>query len=148
MNDTLTIILLFLSITATGAAVWFHLLARRGARERDLLLEVGTRISATLERDEVLGLILDGLEEVVGYDAAGIFLVDIETDQVSYHLLRGYDEEAVARVDLKIGKGLVGRAAEIEQPVVVADVREEPGYVDIRPETRSEIVLPLMVHGF
>jgi len=135
------------TITAAAAAVWFFLLARRGARERDLLLEVGTRISSTLDRDEVLGLILDGLEEVVGYDAAGLFLVDIETDEISHHLLRGYDEGTVAQVRLKIGDGLIGSSAADERPLVVADVSKDPDYIDIRGTTRSEIVIPLMVNG-
>ncbi len=148
MTDNSTIFLLVTTTVATAAAIWFFLLATRGARERDLLLEVGTRISSSLDRDEVLGLILDGLEEVVGYNAAGIFLVNIESDEISHHLLRGYDEEAVARVRLKIGEGLIGSSARIERPLVVADVRKDPDYIDIRGATRSEIVIPLMVSGF
>ncbi len=147
MSDISNSVLLVISVCATAAAVWFFLLARRGARERDLLLEVGTRISSSLDRDEVLGLILDGLEEVVGYDAAGIFLVDIESDEISYHLLRGYDEGVLAQVELKIGDGLVGSSAEMEEPIVVADVRKDPDYIGARTKTRSEIVLPLMVSG-
>ncbi len=147
MNGFPNTILLMTTITAAAAAVWFFLLARRGARERDLLLEVGTRISSTLDRDEVLGLILDGLEEVVGYDAAGLFLVDIETDEISHHLLRGYDEGTVAQVRLKIGDGLIGSSAADERPLVVADVSKDPDYIDIRGTTRSEIVIPLMVNG-
>ncbi|MFC1530448.1 PP2C family protein-serine/threonine phosphatase [Gemmatimonadota bacterium] len=147
MTDNSVIFLMVTTTIATAAAIWFFLLATRGARERDLLLEVGTRISSTLDRDEVLGLILDGLEEVVGYDAAGIFMVDIDTDEISHHLLRGYDESAVARVGLKMGDGLIGNAAISERPLIVADVRREPDYLDIRGTTRSEIVLPLMVSG-
>lgn len=147
MTDISNSILLMISICATGVAVWFFLLARRGARERDLLLEVGTRISSSLDRDEVLGLILDGLEEVVGYHAAGIFLVDIEADEISHHMLRGYNEGTVAQVKLKIGDGLIGSSAEMEHPLVVSDVRKDPDYIDIRGTTRSEIVIPLMVSG-
>ncbi|MFC1500173.1 PP2C family protein-serine/threonine phosphatase [Candidatus Zixiibacteriota bacterium] len=147
MSDISNTVLLVVSVIAIAAAIWFFLLARRGTRERDLLLEVGTRISSSLDRDEVLGLILDGLAEVVGYDAAGIFLVDIETDEIIHHMLRGYDEGVLAQVKLKIGDGLVGSSAEMEEPIVVADVRKDPDYLSVRRKTRSEIVIPLMVSG-
>lgn len=122
-------------------------LARRESMEKDLLFEVGARISSTLDRDMVLELILDNLKKVVGYDAAAIFTVDPDTGSISRHLVRGYDTGSVDRLHLKVGKGLVGRAAELGKPILVPDVREAPDYVNAREQTRSEINLPVAVEG-
>jgi len=124
-----------------------YALARRESLEKDLLFEVGVRLSATLDRDELLEHILDGLDRVVGYDAAGIFLVDPESRRIAHHIARGYDRQTLDGADLKIGRGLVGLAAEKKEPILVADVREIDAYINARPTTRSEIVLPVRVAG-
>ncbi len=123
------------------------LTTRRESREKDLLFEIGRRISATLDRDEVLNLILDGLQEVVGYDAAAIFLVDFESGELEYHLMRGYEERYLNRIRVKIGQGLVGFAAQNDEPVIVDDVLENPHYINARPRTRSEMCVPLSWAG-
>lgn len=147
MNLDLMEIFFLLFLAATAVAFQLYMLRRRELREKNLLFEIGMRISSTLDRDEVLELILDGLQEVVGYNAAGIFLVDIETGGIDYHLLRGYDIENLNKVKLKVGKGLVGFAAKEEKPLVVEDVRKNPRYINARPATQSEIVIPLSVGG-
>ncbi|MFO7767825.1 MAG: GAF domain-containing SpoIIE family protein phosphatase [bacterium] len=124
-----------------------YALARRESLEKDLLFEVGVRLSAALERDELLELVLEGLERVVGYDAAGIFLVEPESGRITHHIARGYDEDTLNGADLKIGRGLVGLAAEKKEPILVADVRQIDAYINARPTTRSEIVLPVRVAG-
>lgn len=147
MSSNWAYVFIPLSAVALSAAVYFYLANRRRDRERELLFEVGTRISATLDRDEVLELILDGLQEVVGYNAAGIFLVDVDNDEISHHMLRGYDEDSVSKVRLKVGDGLVGFSAEEAKSLVVNDVRRNPHYINARANTRSELVTPLSVAG-
>ncbi len=54
-------ILLIVSFLAIIVAVRLYFRARQAGLEKDLIFEVGMRISSTLDRDEVLELILDGL---------------------------------------------------------------------------------------
>ena len=124
-----------------------YTLARRESLEKDLLFEVGRSISGTLHLDKLLDLILDALEKVVGYDAAAIFTVDTATGQIGRQSVRGYDGDSVDMLHLKVGRGLVGRAAESCEPILVRDVREEPHYIDARPRTRSELNFPVAVEG-
>ena len=135
-----TAVLLFITL-------WLSLKGRRESREKDLLFEIGRRISATLDREELLNLILDGLQEVVGFDAAAIFLVDIESGEMEYNLTRGYDQRYLDRLQLKVGQGLVGFAVENNEPVIVDDVRENPRYINARSRTRSEMCVPLSWAG-
>jgi sigma-B regulation protein RsbU (phosphoserine phosphatase) len=145
LQETLMLLLARLAVLIEDARLYS--LARRESLEKDLLFEVGSRISAALDRDQLLETVMDGLARVVGYDAAGVFLVDGEQGRIEHHIVRGYDETVLDEVGLRIGEGLVGRAAETAQPILVSDVRDDPWYVDARPTTRSEIVLPVTVEG-
>jgi sigma-B regulation protein RsbU (phosphoserine phosphatase) len=116
----------------------------REIKERELLYEVGVRISSSLDLNEVLVLILDSLREVVEFNAAGIYLVDPETRDIMVLTTRGYDPEMESRVELKFGEGIVGWVAKNVEPVVVGDVSKDKRYLNARDETRSEIVVPLV----
>ncbi len=41
-----------------------------------MLLDVTKKISRSLDRQEVLNLVMDTLDSVIPYDAAGIFLIE------------------------------------------------------------------------
>ena len=45
---------------------------------------------------------------------------------------------------LPVSEGLCGAAVRSKQPVLVGDVREDPRYVSLIPEARSELVVPLV----
>src|SRR5258708_17733703 len=46
--------------------------------------------------------------------------------------------------DIAIGRGLVGAAAQEREPIMVPDVSKDPRYINLNPETRSELVVPLI----
>jgi putative methionine-R-sulfoxide reductase with GAF domain/alkylhydroperoxidase family enzyme len=52
-----------------------------------------------------------------------------------------------ACVRIPIGKGVCGTAAERGAPVVVSDVHEFPGHIACDPDSRSELVVPLVEDG-
>lgn len=118
--------------------------AMREARERELLYEVGGRISSSLDLNEVLGLILDCLSKVVEFDAGGIYLVAPETPNIVALTTRGYDPDMEGKVELKFGKGIVGWVAKNVESVIVGDVSSDARYLNARDQTRSEIVVPLV----
>lgn len=113
--------------------------------ERDLLYEVGVRISSSLDMEEVMGLILECLKEVVEYQAGGVFLVDPDSMEIMRLTARGYAPEMEDWVKLKFGQGVVGWVAHNVEPVIIGDVTMDSRYLNARPSTRSEIVVPLLV---
>jgi sigma-B regulation protein RsbU (phosphoserine phosphatase) len=115
----------------------------REVKQRELLYQVGMRISSSLDLEEVLSLILNNLREVVDYQAGGIFLVDPDTMQIMRLTAVGYDPAMEARLELKFGEGIVGWVAKNVTPVIVGDVTRDTRYLNARDETRSEIVVPL-----
>jgi sigma-B regulation protein RsbU (phosphoserine phosphatase) len=117
----------------------------REAKERELLYQVGMRISTSLDLEEVLNLILHSIRELVEYHAGGIFLVDPDTMQILRLTATGYDPAMEHRLELKFGEGIVGWVAKNVEPVIVDDVTGDTRYLNARDRTRSEIVVPLMV---
>ena len=50
----------------------------------------------------------------------------------------------VACTTIKIGKGVCGTAAEKRQAVIVPDVSQFPGHIYCDPDSKSEIVIPII----
>ncbi len=85
------------------------------------------------------------LKNVIDYDAVGIYLVKKGTSLVTPRVWQGYpDEESQNRLSLKVGEGLVGWVIEKGEGVYVPDTDADDRYVEARPETRSELVVPIM----
>src|SRR4030081_494535 len=121
-----------------------------------MLLDITKTISRSLDLDEVLGLVMDTLDSLIPYDAAGIYLVKCsrpfpeweggvdETCVFHTQAVRGYDIADLQELRLKMGEGLVGHVAVSGKPFISADVRKEPRYNNARAHTRSEMVAPII----
>jgi len=132
-----------LAIALGNARVYAE--ATRERVQNQLLLELGTKISASLEMSRLLEQILDLVFQVVRYDAAGIYIVDKQTQWITRQTIRGYDSERDDAVRLKVGKGLIGWSVKTGQGVIVSDVTTDPRYVNARDQTRSEMVAPIRI---
>src|SRR3989454_5117126 len=121
-----------------------------------MLLDITKTISRSLDLDEVLNVVMDTLDSLIPYDAAGIYLVkcsrplaerDGEPDETCvFHTesVRGYDIADLQELRLKLGEGLIGHVALSGKPYVAHDVRNDPRYVNARARTRSEMVAPII----
>ena len=121
-----------------------------------MLLDITKTISRSLDTDEVLNLIMDTLDSLIPYDAAGIYLVKCsrplaerkgapdETCVFHTESVRGYDIADLQELRLKMGEGLIGHVAVNGEPYVARDVRNDPRYINARARTRSEMVAPII----
>jgi len=121
-----------------------------------MLLDITKTISRSLDLDEVLNLVMDTLDSLIPYDAAGIYLVKCsrplaewegppdETCVFHTQVVRGYDIDDLQELNLKIGEGLIGHVALTGKPYVSDDVRHNPRYINARPRTNSEMVAPII----
>jgi sigma-B regulation protein RsbU (phosphoserine phosphatase) len=116
---------------------------KREALEKDLLYEVGKKLSSSLNLDETLETILNSLRQVIEYNVGGVFLVDPERNEVKSIYTVGYDKGVDEKMQLKIGQGLIGQAATSGEPVIVPDVTKDSHYINAHSSTRSEIVVPI-----
>ena len=121
-----------------------------------LLLEIARRSRGTLDLGQIFDRLLDAVSTVVEFDAAGIFALnevlaapgEPVVGKIAAVARRGYEERPVAddRM-LSAGEGLIGRAIRTGRSVLARDVRSEPLYVVGRPETLSEVVVPILFEG-
>ena len=133
---------------------------RRGltTEERNrLLVRIAHELDGTLHLEQLLGRLLDTLREAVGYDAAGFFVLNREEvfpgygvswRKIAATVRRGF-EGPIDDVDrlLALGQGLVGHVLKTGEPAVAPDVSLDPRYVMGRPETRSELAVPVCAGG-
>src|SRR5438309_6522621 len=121
-----------------------------------MLLDITKKISRSLDLTEVLNLVMETLDSLIPYDAAGIYLVKCsrplaeweggldETCVFHTEAVRGYDIADMQELRLKMGEGLIGHVAVSGKPFISPDVRNEPRYVNARARTKSEMVAPII----
>jgi sigma-B regulation protein RsbU (phosphoserine phosphatase) len=119
-----------------------------------LLLDITKKISRSLDLQEVLNMVMDTLDSLIPYDAAGIFVLQCkdpdsippgeEPCEFKSEAVRGYDIDELSDLHLKLGEGFIGSVALSGQPVISHDVRKDPVYINARDRTRSEMVAPII----
>ena len=119
-----------------------------------MLHDITKKISRSLDLQEVLNLVMDTLDSLIPYDAAGIFVVQCRDKDLvpageepcvfKSEAVRGYDIDELRDLHLKLGEGFIGSVALSGTPIISPDVRKDPVYVNARDSTRSEMVAPII----
>ena len=116
-----------------------------------MLLDITKKISRTLNLDEVLTLVMDTLESLIPYDAAGIYLIEatMENEERQYifksKAIRGYQIGfELVEPRLKLGEGFIGYVAQTGKPLISPNVNNDPRYFHARERTNSEMVAPII----
>lgn len=117
----------------------------RATRENSLLREISRRLGLDLDTEQLSLLIMDTLDEVIPYDAAGLYL--LQNERIAWEALRGYENEKLQLVRSKLDKGIMGWVGQHRQSVVVKDVRTDTRYFNAREKTLSELVVPIQLDG-
>lgn len=144
---------LFLPLAEQAAAALDNALLFRQTERQSLenrsLLEASRMLLSSQSLDEVLDAILDAMNNVLPYNAGGVFLVGSDGG-VERIVDRGYHtdgDENLAPLELKARQGLVGWAAEHGEALIVEDVSTDERYQNARVETGSEMVVPIFAAG-
>jgi GAF domain-containing protein/CheY-like chemotaxis protein len=97
-------------------------------RERDatILLEVTRKLSATLQLDEVIDLISDGVIEALGCTAAGFYRWDAARGGLVFVRGRNHPMEFARPLLFQPGEGVTGRAYAERRPVWCNDRLADP----------------------
>jgi len=118
--------------------------SRADAEAFETLAEIGRDVAAVLDLDELFTRIAQLMRRVIDYRTFGIWILNEERADLEITLAVQYGEKVqVPRVAL--GEGLVGYAALHKEPVLVSDVSEDPRYINVVADVRSELAIPMLL---
>lgn len=96
---------------------------------------------ATLE--EALESAVSGLQVTLGGDRVMILLLDKDKHYLEVKASIGYAED-ISNMKVEMGSGVTGWAAAHRRALRLRDVREDPRYMQISANTKSEMAIPLI----
>lgn len=120
---------------------------RRDERLR-MIVEVRERIGSTLDREQILDLIIDYARRLLNAEASSLFLVDEDIGDIVLLNTSGSHRANLGHVRIPAGKGIIGHVIDSGETVVVADAKADPRHfsgVDQNSgfRTRSILAVPL-----
>ncbi len=107
------------------------------------LYEIGKETASILDLDALLHRVAESVKRVIDYEIFGILLLEPGSDELVLRKSVRYGTYG-AKTRIALGQGLCGTAALLKQPILVGNVMEDPRYLPLIPETRSELVVPLV----
>ena len=115
------------------------------SRIEPLLLEVADVVNTTLDLDTTLRRVAELVRKVIDYEIFGILLLNEKTQELYFRFSVGHSREVADRLRIKLGEGVTGVAAQRAEAVLVGDVANDPRYISVVPNVRSELAVPLIV---
>lgn len=118
-------------------------------RYHDLLAlsRVSAAVSGLWDLDAILEVALDNVLSIMNGTIGGIWLLDGETQTLSYRVYRGLSAETAGKMCLKVGEGIVGRVAQTGKAVLLEDISADPRAADPslvrREDLKAFISVPL-----
>ncbi len=109
-----------------------------------LMGEVNERINSTLDLDELMARIAEIVKRAIDYEVFAILLLNEKTQELHIRFSIGHPDELVRNLRIKVGEGIVGRAAQTRRSILVNDVLKDPGYIQSLSPIRSELAVPLI----
>ncbi len=117
--------------------------SRLDADAFETLAEIGRDVASILDVDELLTHIAQLTKRLIEYRTFGLFLLNAESElEIKVAVQYG---EFVQIPRIALGEGLVGYAALHREPVLVPDVSQDPRYIKLVEDVRSELAIPLLL---
>jgi sigma-B regulation protein RsbU (phosphoserine phosphatase) len=138
----LTVIASRIAVAIENARLYTR--ASRQASILTVLNEISRELTAILDLDRLFQRIGELLHRLIDYQMFSILLLDATGTRLQHRFTLRFNEKVRAKGEIELGKGLVGYAAQHGRPVLAPDVSKDSRYIEGNPETRSELVVPLI----
>lgn len=122
--------------------------AERLSHQRiETLYRIGQTVNSTLDPAAILDRLIDEAMRATQATRGAALVAQPEQGIFERRALRGYSPELIARAaqyPLPLNSGINGRAYATRQIIAADDVRLDPDYFPLVPDTRSELVVPIL----
>lgn len=117
----------------------------------DVLRRIVQEVNAAPDLEQALDIIVQRVRVTVNVDVASVYLVDKSNSQYILMATEGLRKDAIGKVRLNNGEGLVGMVVEREEPVNLEDAPSHPRY-RFTIETGEQpyhgfLGIPIIQHG-
>ena len=112
--------------------------------QTEFLMRLANALNTTLDLQTLMHRTADLVRAVIDYRIFAILLLNERTNDLRMRFQIGHSPET-ERLKIRVGKGVVGRAAEHRESILVQDVHLEENYISANPDVRSELAVPLIV---
>lgn len=119
----------------------------RQVQELSALEEITRQINATLDVEQILGLVLKRALQMTAAEAGAIDLLDRQQNTLSMRAGQGFPVEVCHARPWSLEQGVIGRVVRTGQPALIADVSQDADYTAVLPQTRSLLAVPLGRQG-
>jgi two-component system NtrC family sensor kinase len=123
-------------------------------RDQELaaLNKIAATLTATVQLDEILPSIIDGIREVLNVDAAALLLLDEERGEMLFKKTLAEDTDWIFQYSMGEGRGLVGECVQTGKPLLVNEVKNDPRFLPLVDavtgfDTRAVLCAPLITRG-
>jgi L-methionine (R)-S-oxide reductase len=97
--------------------------------------------------EDLMTDIVERLQHVSKYNWVGFYMIDRSADGEPMLQLGPYIGAPTTHTRIPLNQGICGAAASSGNTLIVDDVNSDPRYLACSIETKSEIVVPVRVHG-
>ncbi len=112
-----------------------------------ILADISQEINSSLDLDEVLATAAAHIKRLIDYEIFAVLLPEENTNQLFFRFAIGHRAEVVEHWRIPVGDGIIGAAASTGHAIRVADVAKDSRYLNAIDGVRSELAVPLIVHG-
>ena len=104
---------------------------------------------AHLELDELLGVLLPRIRDILRTDTCAVLLLDKEREELVARAALGIEEEVEQGVRIPLGRGFAGRVAARAEPIIIDDLDKFDVWNPILRQKgiRSMLGVPLLARG-
>ena len=119
----------------------------RQAQTLSVLNEVAVELTSILDLDPLLERVGQLLRRLIDYQMFTVMLLDEKGEFLITRYAWRFGHTHAPKRRISISSGLVGAAVREWRPINVPDVRKDPRYLEMNPETRAELIVPLFYKG-
>jgi HD-GYP domain-containing protein (c-di-GMP phosphodiesterase class II) len=125
---------------------------RRNNERQRLLEQISRHLQQTLDSEVLVPLILEEVNKAIDAEAQSLWMLNEETGLIGCHYATGAGGEAIKKVTVPLGRGIVGASVENQTAIMIEDAQndervfraadQQTGFV-----TRSLLCVPLVRQG-